>query len=337
MRFEFGIVSGRTVHRIVHADLDRCMEVVREAYLAHHRGQSVNPPSQFLRFPHRPEARIIALPAHLGGAFGVSGIKWIASYPANVRRRIPRASAVLVLNRDDTGHPFVCMEASIISAARTAASAVLAAEALRGGDRRVGTVGIVGAGFIARYVLKFLAHRDWRCERLLVYDIEPHEADRFREAAGASGLAGRAEVAGGLAGAVGDADLLLLATTASTPHIDGEGLLRRDAVVLNISLRDLAPGIILASQNVVDDVDHVLTAGTSPQLAERLTGRRDFITGTIAQVLLGEVTIDRGRPVVFSPFGMGILDVAVGQWVHDEAVKAGEVTRIEDFFFDMAR
>ena len=127
MDFELSIINGRTVSDIIRARRGECVEIVRGAYLAHARGQSVNPDSYFLRFPDKPDCRIIALPAYLGDGFDVAGLKWIASYPGNVQRGFPRASAVLVLNCYDTGYPFAILESSIISAARTAASAVLAA------------------------------------------------------------------------------------------------------------------------------------------------------------------------------------------------------------------
>jgi len=43
-------------------------------------------------------------------------------------------------------------------------------------------------------------------------------------------------------------------------------------------------------------------------------------------------TVNRGRPVVFSPFGMGILDLAVGKWVYGQAVASGQEQRLSDFF-----
>src|SRR6266567_6319783 len=136
MQFELSIINGKTVFDIVRAHRAQCIDIVRDAYLAHHQGQSVNPDSYFLRFPEKPDSRIIALPAYLGNGFHVAGLKWIASYPANTQRGFPRASAVLVLNDYDTGYPFAILESSIISAARTAASAVLAAYWLNGQARQ---------------------------------------------------------------------------------------------------------------------------------------------------------------------------------------------------------
>src|ERR671919_1073831 len=144
MHFELSIINGKAVCDIIRAHRADCIDVVRDAYLAHAQGQSVNPDSYFLRFPEKPDCRIIALPAYLGDGFQVAGLKWIASYPGNVQRGFPRASAVLVLNNYDTGHPFAILQSSIISAARTAASAALAAHWLNGQSGRAQTLGIVG-------------------------------------------------------------------------------------------------------------------------------------------------------------------------------------------------
>src|SRR6266567_3915340 len=104
MQFELSIINGKTVFDIVRAHRSECIQIVREAYLAHAEGQSVNPDSYFLKFPDKPDCRIIALPAYLGKNFDVAGLKWIASYPANVQRGFPRASAVLAWNRGHRVH-----------------------------------------------------------------------------------------------------------------------------------------------------------------------------------------------------------------------------------------
>src|ERR671936_1765720 len=179
MQFELSIITGKTVCDIVRANRDECIRVVREAYLAHDDGQAVNPDSYFLRFPGKPDCRIIALPAYLGNHFDVAGLKWIASYPANIQRGFPRASAVLVLNSYETGYPFAILESSIISAARTAASAVLAAHWLSGQSCRAQSLGIVGTGFIARYVYDFLIDTGWAIDAVRLYDQSPLESEKF--------------------------------------------------------------------------------------------------------------------------------------------------------------
>src|SRR5437773_10392208 len=136
MPFELSIINGKTVSEVICAHRAECIEAVEHAYLAHARGQAINPHSYFLRFPEKPDCRIIALPAFLGDGFAVAGLKWIASYPGNVQKGFPRASAVLILNSYETGAPFAILEISIIAAARTAASAVLAAYWFDGQSRK---------------------------------------------------------------------------------------------------------------------------------------------------------------------------------------------------------
>ena len=125
----FYVVPGSTVKRVIDDNKKQVFDAVEAAYRLHGSGNTLNPDSYFLRYPDRPSARIIALPAHLGGAVQKSGIKWISSFPENRASNLARASAVLILNDATTGYPLACIEASLISATRTAASAAFGSRA----------------------------------------------------------------------------------------------------------------------------------------------------------------------------------------------------------------
>src|SRR5580693_6508395 len=153
----FAVIPGAQVRRVLEGREEQIVQLVEATYRLHGAGDSVNPPSYFLRFPDRPASRIIALPASIGGPARVDGLKWISSFPQNVDAGIPRASAVLILNDHDTGYPFACLESSIISATRTAALAASAADWLSRGRVRPARVGFFGVGLIARYIHTFLA------------------------------------------------------------------------------------------------------------------------------------------------------------------------------------
>jgi ornithine cyclodeaminase len=337
MDFALSIINGKTVSDMISTQRDECVDVVRDAYLAHARGQSVNPDSYFLRLPDKPDCRIIALPAFVGNGVGVAGLKWIASYPGNVQRGFPRASAVLVLNSYETGYPFAILESSIISAARTAASAALAAYWLNGRSRQARALGIVGTGFIARYIYDFLLGTGWTIKDVRLYDQSPLESEKFKNTACRPEHHRSVEVVPHVADALSDSDLIVFTTVASAPHITDTWLFDHNPLVLHISLRDLAPEILLRSQNVVDDVEHVMKANTSPHLTEQRTGNRNFVAGTLAEIMEGKRSVDRSRPIIFSPFGLGVLDVAVGKWVYDQAVAAGQDLRLSDFFYETVR
>jgi 2,3-diaminopropionate biosynthesis protein SbnB len=333
----FAVISGAQVQRVLQGQEKEIVELVEATYRLHGAGDSVNPPSYFLRFPDRPSSRIIALPASIGGPARVDGLKWISSFPENVAAGIPRASAVLILNDHDTGYPFACLEASIISATRTAASAALAADWLSRGRPRPTRVGFVGAGLIARYIHSFLAGTGWSFDQIGVHDLSAGSAAGFHRYLEQVGTAGRVRVHEGAEELVRSSDLVVFATVAAEPHIEEVSWFGHNPVVLHVSLRDLAPQILLAATNIVDDIEHCLKANTSPHLVEQLTGNRDFLLGTLDDVMAGRVTVPADRPVIFSPFGLGVLDLAVGKNVYDHVVASGDLHVIDDFFHELRR
>ena len=337
----FAVISGAQVQHALQGRENQIVELVEATYRLHSAGDSVNPPSYFLRFPDRPSARIIALPASIGGQVRVDGLKWISSFPENVAAGIPRASAVLILNDHDTGYPFACLESSIISATRTAASAASAADWLSRGRRRPTRVGFFGVGLIARYIHTFLAGTDWSFDEIGVHDLSTDNAagfcDYLRGQLEQSGTASRITVHDNAEQLIRSSDLVVFATVAGQPHVSDLSWFEHNPLVLHVSLRDLAPEIVLASTNVVDDIEHCLKANTSPHLAEQLTGNRDFLHGTLDEVMAGRVTVPADRPLVFSPFGLGVLDLAVGKYVYDEVDRCGELHVIDDFFHELRR
>jgi 2,3-diaminopropionate biosynthesis protein SbnB len=333
----FAVISGAQVQQALRGREKQIVELVETIYRLHSAGDSVNPPSYFLCFSDRPSSRIIALPASIGGQVRVDGLKWISSFPENVAVGIPRASAVLILNDHDTGYPFACLESSIISATRTAASAALAADWLSRTRQRPQRAGFCGVGLIARYIHTFLAATGWSFDEIGVYDLSASSATGFCDYLGRSGTSSRVTVHNSAEQLIRSSDLVVFATVASQPHISDPSWFAHNPVVLHISLRDLAPEILLVSTNIVDDVEHCLKANTSPHLTEQLTGNRDFLSGTLADVMAGQVTVPADRPVVFSPFGLGVLDLAVGKYVYDEVVCSGKLHVIDGFFQELCR
>ena len=333
----FAVIPGGQVQQALAGRERQVAELVEATYRLHGAGDSVNPPSYFLRFPDRPSDRIIALPASIGGPHRVDGLKWISSFPGNVAAGIPRASAVLILNDHDTGYPFACLESSIISATRTAASAAVAADWLSRGRPRPAAVGFIGTGLIARYIHTFLAGTGWSFDQTGVHDLSAASAAGFRGYLDHAGGTGPITIYDDPGQLIRSSDLVVFATVAGKPYVSDVSWFTHNPLVLHVSLRDLAPQILLASVNLVDDVEHCLKADTSPHLAEQLTGNRDFLAGTLDDVMTGRITIPADRPTIFSPFGLGVLDLAVGKYVYDQITRAGELHVIDDFFHELRR
>ncbi|QUQ68744.1 2,3-diaminopropionate biosynthesis protein SbnB [Kutzneria sp. CA-103260] len=334
----FAVISGAQVQRVLTGCEDQVVEVIDDAYRLHCFGSSTeNPRSCFLRLPDRPSCRITALPASIGGQVGVDGVKWISSFPGNVAAGLPRASAVLILNDHDTGYPFACMEGSIISATRTAALAALAAEWLSCARPRPARIGFFGTGLIARYIHTYLAATGWSFDETGVYDPASDSVAGFRGYLERSGAAGRITEHHSAERLIRTSDVVVFATVATRPHVGDLSWFEHNPLVLHMSQRDLTPEIVLASVNIVDDVEHCLTTNTSMALAERRAGNRDFLCGTLDDVMDGRVSLPVDRPLVFSPFGLGVLDVVLGKYVYDEVARSGELRVVDDFFHELSR
>jgi 2,3-diaminopropionate biosynthesis protein SbnB len=339
----FHVVSGVAVREVLDYDLRAAISSVKATYLAHHDGRTINPDSYFLRFPQQPSNRIIALPAAINGEQSVSGIKWIASFPENIHAGMARASATLVLNDAKTGYPFACLEASQISAVRTAASAVLAANWCHQHSSHAPSIAFVGAGVIAKNIFDMFIADEWEFSAVMIHDLHQQSAASFRSHIHAHMQAHIASIKGldvtieeDMAQALA-ADVVVLATNASDPYIHSPLRFRPGQTILNISLRDIGPELLIDSNNILDDIDHCLKANTSPHLAEQQFGSRRFITGTLAELIRGEVHLDDSKPTIFSPFGLGVLDIAIGKDVFDNAVQAGLATAIPNFFAEITR
>jgi len=326
------LLSGREVDALLEGQEREILRVVRLAYQAHAQHKTALPFSTFLRFPADEKNRVIALPAYLGDSFNVAGIKWISSFPGNIGRHMNRASAIIILNSPQTGRPEAIIEGSIISAKRTGASAALAAQQLHNidGDTRLG---LLGTGPINFEVLRFLLAAQPQLTNCLVFDPDEIRARKFMQKCATEFRNLTVESAFKLEDVLRACSLISIATNASQPHIGDLSECPPGSTILHVSLRDLKPEIILACDNILDDIDHVCRAQTSVHLAEQLVGNRTFLRCTLGDILIGAASPRRDAAgiAVFSPFGLGILDLAVSSLLCDLARDRNVGTVVESF------
>ena len=326
-RFDLKLINGKTVQEILYSASDKIYEKVKNAYLLHENNQTHNPGSYFLGSLNNPGSRIIALPAYVGSTPDCMGIKWIGSNPKNIKSGFPRASALIILNDTDTMMPLCCMEGSIISATRTSVSAVLATEVLNNGVREAESLGIIGNGFIPETIVNYFHQYGWKFDNIFLYDLDKKRSEQFsgkNDYYSYEILASHEEL-------IRKSDITLFTTTVPKPYFDDVLLLGHNPLLLNISLRDIGTEVILSSQNIVDDIDHVLNANTSVHLAQQKIGNATFIDGTLANVMTSDVELRNNKPKIFSPMGLGVLDIALAELVYQEAVEIGNYINIEDF------
>src|SRR5204863_8265161 len=117
---------------------ERALEAVRDAFIFYHRGEWSMPPKVYV--PAYPAGDFRAMPA-LGA--GHAALKWVTSFPGNPAQGLPTVMGVVLLSDSSNGRPVAVLDAGAVTALRTGAAAVLAAETL---GRPGGPATIVGAG-----------------------------------------------------------------------------------------------------------------------------------------------------------------------------------------------
>ena len=326
------LLKGKDIEQLLNQQEAAIITAVKEAYQVHAKQQSIMPPNSYLRFPQKEKERIIAKAAYLGGNFQEAGLKWIASFPNNLSKGIERASATLILNDVETGHPTAILESSIISAKRTAASAALAAHTMSQ-HQTVTAVGMIGCGLINFETLRFLLHVFPSIEQVHLLDLSTSRAQAFTDKAKQLNPNLQISTASDLKTLLNASQVVACGTTAVTPFIDSLQGSQAKTVVLHTSLRDLTHDLILHADNVVDDIEQVCSNQTSLHLAEQQVGNRKFIRTTIGDILNGDANpYDSTKDIaIFSPFGLGILDLAVGHLVKKLAKSEQKGLMIEEF------
>jgi 2,3-diaminopropionate biosynthesis protein SbnB len=316
------VLSGSEVFALLEGREAELIRTVRRAYEIHAAGNSYLPHSIFLRLPE-DRNRIIGLPAYLGEEAAIAGMKWVSSFPGNVERGLNRATAVIIINSLVTGRPDAMLEGSIISARRTAASAALSAQVLHG-SRAVNSLGMIGCGLISFEIARFVTTALPSIKSLTIFDLSEQRASQFADHCRRL-LDITVNIAEDIDAVFRSSTLISFATTATTPYISDLSACLPGSTLMHISLRDITPEAMLQCVNVVDDIDHICRARTSVHLAEELHGSRDFIRCTLADIMRWHTTA-RDNPddiVIFSPFGLGVLDLAVGKLVCELAHKQG--------------
>ena len=165
------------------------------------------PPKVYV--PAYPAGDFRAMPA-LGG--GHAALKWVTSFPGNPARGLPTVTGLVLLSSAEDGGLVACFDAAAVTALRTGAAAVLAAETL--GRPDAATAAVIGAGVNGKAAARtFLA----RGRAVAIFDVDDQRAEQVAGELGA-------DVANTVDEALG-ADLVVTMTPGHEPVIE-EGALR---------------------------------------------------------------------------------------------------------------
>jgi ornithine cyclodeaminase/alanine dehydrogenase-like protein (mu-crystallin family) len=288
--------SGDAVREAVSPE--RALEAVREAFIAYARGEWTMPPKVYV--PAYPAGDFRAMPA-LGGGHAL--LKWVTSFPGNPAHGLPTVTGLVLLSDASNGMLKAALDAAAVTALRTGAAAVLAAETL--GRPEGATASVIGAGVNGEAAARTFVARG---RRVVLWDVDAGRAKTVAERIGAAVATSREEALG--------ADLLVTVTPGHEIVL-AEGSLRpgQHASLMGadgpgkaeIAIEELGRSRVFcddweqASHN--GDLVHALEAG-------RLT--RDDVT-ELGSVLTGAADgrRDDHEITVFDSTGLAIQDLAV--------------------------
>ena len=167
------VFSGQRVQQAVSPD--RAVEAVRAAFIAHARGEWTMPPKVYVT--NYPAGDFRAMPA-LGAGHAL--LKWVTSFPGNPQQGLPTVSGVVLLSDAENGQLRAVLDAAAVTALRTGAAAVLAAETLGRAD--ASTAAVIGAGVNGQAAARtFLA----RGRPVSIWDVNEERARQVAEELGA--------------------------------------------------------------------------------------------------------------------------------------------------------
>lgn len=294
------------------------VEVIESAVKCLHEGHFSQPIKPYLRYGD-PKNRIIAMPAFVGGTFNKAGIKWIASFPDNIKLDIPRAHSVVILNNAESGVPEAIINTPLLSIVRTASvSGFLIKEFDKARSLKRVNIGITGFGPIGQNHLKvcstLLADK---IENIYLYDIREIDRSLIDPE-----IADRVKVVDSWQEAYREADIFMTCTVSKEPYIDLPP--KKGSLQLNTSLRDYKTVIFEQVKDgiIVDNWEEVCRAKTDIEMMHKEKGLQKGDVKDINDVLIGSCLRDypEEQAVMFNPMGMGVFDIATASYFLEKAL-----------------
>jgi ornithine cyclodeaminase/alanine dehydrogenase-like protein (mu-crystallin family) len=297
--------------RHVYAAVDPvdAVEAVREAFVAHARGEWLMPSKVYVPAP--PDGDFRAMPAR-GGGYSV--LKWVTSFPRNPERGLPTVSGIVLLSDTSDGRLLAELDAGALTALRTGAAAVLASETLAAGD---GPAAVVGCGVNGRAVARTFRARG---RDVLLWDADAGRSAQVAEELGARAAGSREEALA--------ADIVATVTPGREILFQAGSLRRGQHVSLmgadgpgkaEIAVEELARARVFC-----DDWDQASHGGDIANAVRAGKISHGDVT-QLGDVLTGQAEGRRSEDgiTIFDSTGLAVQDLAVAIAVYERASELG--------------
>jgi ornithine cyclodeaminase/alanine dehydrogenase-like protein (mu-crystallin family) len=317
------VLSQQEVEQLL--DMEGCIEAMADALASLARGE-VHMPLRFIFEPGDEPSLIGLMPAHRGGDAALYSLKTVCVFPDNPRRGLDAHQGTVTLFDGETGEVRALMNASAITAIRTAAVSAVATRLLAREDAR--ELGVLGAGVQARSHLDALRLvRD--LDRVRIYSPTAEHAAALADETGA-------EAVGSAEDCVRGADVVVAATSSLEPVLEREWL-KEGAHVNSVGgrpplMRELDTATIAASSFFVDRRESAeAEAGDYREALAAGAIGSGHIKAEIGEVLTGASPgrTEPGELTVFRSLGLAVEDLAAAEYVLQRARESGAGTEVE--------
>jgi ornithine cyclodeaminase/alanine dehydrogenase-like protein (mu-crystallin family) len=290
--------------------MGECIEAMAEVLAAHARNE-VHQPLRSVSMPEASDGFMGLMPAHRAGERPLYALKAVCIFPGNPARGLDAHQGTVTLFDGTTGEPTAILDASAITAIRTAAVSALATRLLARDDAR--ELAILGAGVQAAAHLEAMrAVGDF--EQVRIYAPTRKHAEQLAQRTGAA-------VADSAESALRGADVVVTATNSREPVLRREWLAAGahvNAVGASApTSRELDTATVAASSLFADSRESVLNEAGEFQLAVRegaIEGP-DHIRAELGEVVAGlrPGRTDAGELTLFRSLGLAIEDMAAAE------------------------
>ncbi len=322
------VIDASEVRRLL--PMRACIDLMAGVLRALAEDRALNPLRQAIRLPGG--RGILGLMPGALAEPATFGLKCVSVFPGNHGTPYDSHQGFVLLFEPEHGRPLALVEASEITAIRTAAVSGVATRLLAQEDAR--ELALLGSGVQARtHLAAMLAVRGIRRARVWSPTARNREAFAERESA-RHGIA--VEAAGSAKEAVAGADVVCTTTSASQPVLHGARLApgcHVNAVGSSIaSARELDTEAVVRSRLFVDRRESTLN-----EAGDFLFPRRegaigdDHIRGEIGELLLGRVAGRRSDDEItlFKSLGLAVEDLAAAHHVYALALEQGRGATVD--------
>jgi len=316
------VVNGSEVRTLL--PMDECIDVMSDALAALARSEAMVPLRQIMWLPEKVGA-LGMMPGYISGIDAV-GLKVITVFPGNHGTRYDSHQGAVLLFEATHGQLLAIMDATTITAIRTAAVSGVATRLLAREDAE--SLAILGSGVQAGTHLAAMLHSR-PIQKVRVWSRDAAHAQRFAERESKRhGIA--INVMTTVQDAVKECDIICTTTSAREPILKGEWITpgtHINAVGSSVPFtRELDSTAVKIARLFVDRRESALNEAGDFLLARKEGIIEDtHIVGEIGEIMIGEIDGRRTSDEItlFKSVGAALEDLAAGVAIYKAVAGTG--------------